>query len=71
MPIGGGTGFPTDAAGEAALIDGLAAEFGVPPDRAAHAVAHYGTGAGAVLAFCRDQPDTDLAGTGYTEAELR
>ena len=70
-PIGGGTGFPTDAAGEAALIDDLAGEFGVPPARAAHAVARYGTGAGEVLAFCRDQPDTDLAGTGYTEAELR
>lgn len=70
-PIGGGKGFPTDAAGEGALIDDLAGEFGVPHARAAHAVARYGTGAGKVLAFCRAQPDADLAGTGYTDAELR
>ena len=47
--IGGGVGFPTDAAGQEALTAGLAAEFGVPRERAAHAVSLYGTNAGRVL----------------------
>ena len=64
--IGGGVGFPTDAAGQEALTAGLAAEFGVPRERASHAVSLYGTNAGRVLAFCRDGPDAPLADTGYT-----
>lgn len=71
MPIGGGAGFPADEAGQAALAAGLAAEFGVPPDRAAHAVARYGMHAGEVLAFCRDRQDQPIAGNGYSDAELR
>jgi glycerol-3-phosphate dehydrogenase len=43
----------------------------VSHDRAAHAISHYGTGAGDVLAFCRALPDKNVAGSGYTEAELR
>ena len=71
MPIGGGAGFPADEAGQEALVAGLAVEFGVSPGRAAHAVARYGMDAGAVLAFCRDRQDLPIAGTGYTDAELR
>jgi glycerol-3-phosphate dehydrogenase len=71
MPIGGGAGFPADEAGQEGLAAGLAAEFGVSPGRAAHAVARYGTDAGEVLAFCRDGQDLPIAGTGYTDAELR
>ena len=44
---------PTDAAGREALVAGLAREFGVSRERATHAVDHYGTDAGRVLAFCR------------------
>ena len=69
--IGGGVGFPTDAAGQEALTAGLAAEFGVPRERASHAVSLYGTNAGRVLAFCRDGPDAPLADTGYTRNEIR
>ena len=69
--IGGGVGFPTDAAGQEALTAGLAAEFGVPRERAAHAVSLYGTNAGRVLAFCRDGPDAPLADTGYSRNEIR
>ena len=71
LRIGGGVGFPIDAAGEAALVAGLAAEFGVTDARAAHAVARYGTDAGRVLAFCRDHADSALADTGYSTAEIR
>jgi glycerol-3-phosphate dehydrogenase len=70
-PIGGGVGFPADEAGQAALAATLAADFGVPPSRAAHALSHYGAGAAAILAFCRDEADAPLPGTEYTEAELR
>lgn len=70
-PIGGGTGFPADPAGRAALVAALAAEFGVPHGRAAHAVGHYGSTAGEVLAFCAERRDRPLAGTGYSHAELR
>lgn len=69
--IGGGVGFPTDAAGQEALTSGLSAEFGVPRERAAHAVSLYGTNAGRVLAFCRDGLDAPLADTGYTLCEVR
>jgi glycerol-3-phosphate dehydrogenase len=71
LPIGGGKGFPADDAGRAALAAALAAEFAVSPSRAAHALDHYGTDARAVLVFCGAQLDTALAGTTYTEAELR
>lgn len=69
--IGGGVGFPEDEAGREALVARLAADFGLSTARADHAVAHYGSGAATVLAFCRDQADAPLAGTAYTEAELR
>ncbi len=71
LPIGGGAGFPADEAGRDALVARLAAEFGVTERRARHAVAHYGTGAGEVLAFCGETADVAFAGTDYTEAELR
>jgi glycerol-3-phosphate dehydrogenase len=69
--IGGGVGFPTDAAGQEALTSGLSAEFGLPRERASHAVSLYGTNAGRVLAFCRAGPDAPLADTGYTGNEIR
>jgi glycerol-3-phosphate dehydrogenase len=71
LPIGGGAGFPSRPDEQAALPACLAAEFGVPQDRAAHAVSLYGAGAGGVLAFCRDEPDEPLAHTGYTHREIR
>jgi glycerol-3-phosphate dehydrogenase len=69
--IGGGIGFPEDETGRAALVAALAAEFAVSPERAEHAVSHYGTAAAAILRFCREADDAPLAGTAYTEAELR
>lgn len=71
--IGGGEGFPAADAGRDALVASLAATFGVTPWRAAHAVSHYGAGAAAVLAFCRDAPeDSPLAATTpVTGEELR
>src|SRR5690606_18517190 len=69
--IGGGVDFPETDAGRDALVATLAADFAVSRERAAHAVSHYGTGAAAVLAFCRDADDAALPGTAYTEAELR
>ena len=70
-PIGGGVGFPVDATGRTALVDALAAEFGVTEARAAHAVSHYGSGAGTLLTFCRQFDDVPLPRSDYTEAELR
>jgi glycerol-3-phosphate dehydrogenase len=69
--IGGGVGFPTDPAARAAFVADLARSAGVSNQRAAHAVDHYGTGAAAVLASCSEMPDAGLAGSDYTEAELR
>ena len=69
--IGGGVGFPTAAAGQAALTAGLAAEHDVTPERAAHAVSLYGAEAGRVLGFCRTGPDVPLADTEYTRNEIR
>jgi glycerol-3-phosphate dehydrogenase len=71
MPIGGGAGFPFDEAGQRALAAALAAELDVSWGRAAHATARYGIYAGEVLAFNRDRQDRPIAGTGYTDAELR
>ena len=70
-PIGGGAGFPLDEAGRLALVASLAQSADVSSSRAAHAVDHYGTRAAEILAFCRDAGDAPLAGTCYTEAELR
>jgi glycerol-3-phosphate dehydrogenase len=70
--IGGGVGFPDAAAGREAIIAGLADAYGVSRERADHAVAHYGSNAGRVLAACReDTDDRPVACTGYTVAELR
>ena len=71
MPIGGGAGYPADAAGLAAMTDALVAEFGIDPARATHAIGHYGSHAGRILDFCRDRQDRPLAGTAYSQAELR
>ena len=55
--IGGGVGFPTDAAGEAALIAGLAAEFGVSARaRRPRGLPTTAPTPAEVLAFCRDRP---------------
>lgn len=69
--VGGGIGFPSDAAGQEALVAGLVSAFGVPEARARHVVSHYGMNANAVLAFCGGVADVPIAGTNYTEAELR
>ena len=66
MRIGGGVGYPTDAAGREALVAGLAREFGVSRERATHAVDHYGTDAGRVLGVCADEPDVAVAGSAYS-----
>ena len=71
LQIGGGIGFPSDDAGREALVGNLAEAFGVPRERAAHAVSHYGSQAPAILAFCGRAEDAALPGTRYTEAELR
>lgn len=69
--VGGGSGYPRNEGEKAAHLAQLAAEASVSRERAAHAIDHYGTCAGAVLAFCRTLPDAAVAGSGYTEAELR
>jgi glycerol-3-phosphate dehydrogenase len=69
--IGGGAAFPLDQAGQEALVADIASEFGISLARAAHAVAHYGTSAGEVIAFCRTRPDETIAESSYTEMELR
>jgi glycerol-3-phosphate dehydrogenase len=71
MRIGGGVGYPTDAAGREALVAGLARELGVSRERATHAVDHYGTGAGRVLGVCADEPDVAVTGSAYSARELR
>lgn len=69
--IGGGVGFPQREVDRAALVAAVARDAGISHDRAAHAVDHYGTSAGDILAFCDGQSDRPIGGTGYTEAELR
>ncbi len=69
--IGGGRGLPTDEGGRAALVDKLVRTAHVSRARALHALDHYGTNAVAVLAFCQASTDREVAGTPYTEAELR
>jgi glycerol-3-phosphate dehydrogenase len=71
LKIGGGAAYPADETAHGALLGALAREFGVGPDRAAHAVGHYGANARFVLDFCSAQPDAPLGSSGYTEAELR
>lgn len=69
--IGGGAGFPADAAGQAALIADLARRFAVSETRAAHAVDHYGSRAGDMLAFCANSADELLVSSCVTVNELR
>lgn len=69
--IGGGVDFPADAAGLTAYVGEIASAAGVSRRRAEHAVDHYGTGAGGILAFCATMPDRAIPGTCYSEAELR
>jgi len=70
-PIGGGNGLPTDEGGRAVLVDKLVRTIGVSRARVLHALDHYGSNAAAVLAFCQASADREVAGTPYTEAELR
>lgn len=72
-PIGGGAGFPGDAAGVRDLVADLARSFGVDRDRAAHAVSHYGMRAEEILRACKEAGDDEPLedGTAYTVAELR
>lgn len=67
--IGGGRDY-SDAVSDD-LVDVLVAQFGVTAARARHALAHYGTSAGEVLASCGGDDDRPLGATEYTELELR
>jgi glycerol-3-phosphate dehydrogenase len=69
--IGGGTSYPTNDVGKAALVASLVRDLGVSTARANHAIDHYGTGAARILDFCRTEPDAYLGACEYTEAELR
>jgi glycerol-3-phosphate dehydrogenase len=69
--IGGGANFPDTEAGVWALADSLVREFGVTPERARHAIDHYGTDAQTMFDFCRGTADAAIDDTEYTEAELR
>ena len=71
LEIGGGLDFPDDAAGRDALAATLVTDFGITPERAEHALAHYGTIANRVLAFCDGSDDAPVYCTGYTASELR
>src|SRR5690606_29135923 len=51
--IGGGVDFPGNETAATSLIVDLASAFGITTARARHVIDHYGTGARAVLDFCR------------------
>ncbi len=68
LAIGGGRDFPADPNAYGAA---LAAEFAVPPARAAHLVGLYGTAAGDVARFCAEKGgDAPLGHTLYTRNEI-
>ncbi|SLN71842.1 Aerobic glycerol-3-phosphate dehydrogenase [Falsiruegeria litorea R37] len=69
LPIGGGHGFPTD---RRALEQQLQADFGIPTERAAHLVDHYGTQAADVARHCQaTAQDAPLVpDCAYTQAEV-
>jgi glycerol-3-phosphate dehydrogenase len=66
LAIGGGAGFPDDAA---ELQAGIAKRHGIKAERAAYLVDLYGTRADAVMEYCRSRDDDcPLDGTTLTTA---
>jgi glycerol-3-phosphate dehydrogenase len=69
LPIGGGDGFDAEGTG---ILDRLTGKQGLPAERAAHLVGHYGTDAEIVHQFCscRDKDSSIGEGSQYTRAEI-
>ena len=71
LPIGGGRGFPVEAAERRAWISGRAAKSGLPEARVEALLARYGTTADAVLAHIEKVGDAPLAHVeGYGRGEI-
>lgn len=71
LPIGGGRGFPGEAAERRAWISGRAAKSGLPEARVEALLARYGTTADAVLAHIKETGDVPLAHVeGYGRGEI-
>lgn len=71
LPIGGGRGFPVEAAERRAWISGRAAKSGLPEARVEALLARYGTTADAVLAHIKETGDVPLAHVeGYGRGEI-
>jgi len=71
LPIGGGRGFPVEAAERRAWISGRAAKSGLPEARIEALLARYGTTADAVLAHIGETGDVPLAHVeGYSRGEI-
>ncbi|MFT4161241.1 glycerol-3-phosphate dehydrogenase/oxidase [Shinella sp.] len=71
LPIGGGRGFPVEAAERRAWISGRAAKSGLPEARVEALLARYGTTADAVLAHIEQVGDAPLAHVeGYGRGEI-
>ncbi|WPE23306.1 glycerol-3-phosphate dehydrogenase/oxidase [Shinella zoogloeoides] len=71
LPIGGGRGFPVEAAERRAWISGRAAKSGLPEARVEALLARYGTTADAVLAHIKETGDVSLAHVeGYSRGEI-
>ncbi|WP_460927672.1 glycerol-3-phosphate dehydrogenase/oxidase [Shinella zoogloeoides] len=71
LPIGGGRGFPVEAAERRAWISGRAAKSGLPEARVSALLARYGTTADAVLAHIGETGDVPLAHVeGYSRGEI-
>lgn len=69
--IGGGDGFQPGDAALARMAEALSQAYDVTPERATHALTHYGAKAGVVLANCAATDDAPLApGCAYTRAEI-
>lgn len=69
LPIGGGRGFPADAAARARWIADAAAASGARPERAADLLDRYGTTALAILQHEAGSPPLPDA-TGFTRGEI-
>ncbi|WP_313192552.1 glycerol-3-phosphate dehydrogenase/oxidase [Shinella zoogloeoides] len=71
LPIGGGRGFPVEAAERRAWISGRAAKSGLPEARVEALLVRYGTTADAVLAHIEEVGDASLAHVeGYGRGEI-
>ncbi|MGB3876891.1 MAG: glycerol-3-phosphate dehydrogenase/oxidase [Shinella zoogloeoides] len=71
LPIGGGRGFPVEAAERGAWISGRAAKSGLSEARVGALLARYGTTADNVLAHIKETGDVPLAHVeGYSRSEI-